>query len=111
MDFCVIVIIWTYVIRISIVELLRHAASLQVADVDMWIEILNIISKMGCSTEASTFFLESGGSFSLVPMDIDLEERTYTLVGEGDSSTQETSEQVVKVSIENSSSDIGVFFF
>lgn len=93
----------------GIVALLRHAASLQVAGVDMLIEILNIISKMGCSTEASAFFLESGGSFALVPMEIDLEERTATSVGEGGSSTQETSEQAVEVTVENSSSNIDVF--
>lgn len=90
-------------------ELLRHAASLRVAGVDMLIEILNTISKMGCSTEASAFFVESAGSFAPVPMEIDLGERTAMSVGEGDSSMEETSEQAVEVSVENSSANIEVF--
>ncbi|KAL6600606.1 hypothetical protein ACP70R_045406 [Stipagrostis hirtigluma subsp. patula] len=52
-------------------ELMRHASSLRTSGVDMLIEILNTISKVGCGGDSASC-IESGNSSAAVPMDTDV---------------------------------------
>eukprot|EP01018_Ginkgo_biloba_P023205 Gb_26784 [translate_table: standard] len=90
-------------------ELMRHAASLRGPGVDMLIEILNTIAKIGCGAEASSSFQESAISVAPVPMETDLEGGTPVSVGGGKLSRTETSEQPVEVSLENSYINVETF--
>ncbi|KAF8750432.1 hypothetical protein HU200_012382 [Digitaria exilis] len=56
-------------------ELMRHASSLRSSGVDMFIEILNIVFKIGCSEESDSH-KECDNSSAAVPMDTDLEGAT-----------------------------------
>ncbi|XP_062194138.1 E3 ubiquitin-protein ligase UPL1-like isoform X2 [Phragmites australis] len=53
-------------------ELMRHASSLRSSGVDMFIEILNTIAKVGCGGDSNSC-MESDKSSAAVPMDTDVE--------------------------------------
>ncbi|XP_025799931.1 E3 ubiquitin-protein ligase UPL1-like isoform X2 [Panicum hallii] len=53
-------------------ELMRHASSLRSSGVDMFIEILNTVSKIGCGGDSNSC-TECDNSCAAVPMDTDVE--------------------------------------
>ncbi|KAG2642289.1 hypothetical protein PVAP13_2KG198574 [Panicum virgatum] len=53
-------------------ELMRHASSLRSSGVDMFIEILNTVSKIGCGGDSNSC-TECDNSSAAVPMDTDVE--------------------------------------
>jgi len=54
-------------------EMIRHAASLRRNGVDVLIEILNTITKLGFGTEVSSLLQEYSRSYVHVPMETNLE--------------------------------------
>ncbi|XP_021641769.2 E3 ubiquitin-protein ligase UPL1 isoform X2 [Hevea brasiliensis] len=75
-------------------ELMRHASSLRGPGVDMVIEILNAISKIGSGVDASCSSLDSlccSGS-TPVPMETDAEERCSVPADDGESIRMDSSE-------------------
>ncbi|XP_038983602.1 E3 ubiquitin-protein ligase UPL1-like isoform X2 [Phoenix dactylifera] len=89
-------------------ELMRHASSLRASGVDMLIEILNTISKIGSGLDpcSSTELMSSAAP---VPMETDLEERKPISLGEGETSNMGNSEQMNEVSSDNASMTIESF--
>ncbi|CAN6556117.1 unnamed protein product [Malus baccata var. baccata] len=77
-------------------ELMRHASSLRGPGVDMLIEILNAISKIGHGVDASYMSIDPLGSSTPVPMETDGEERNLVMSDNGESSKTESSEQTVE---------------
>ncbi|XP_062199173.1 E3 ubiquitin-protein ligase UPL1-like isoform X2 [Phragmites australis] len=73
-------------------ELMRHASSLRSSGVDVFIEILNNISKVGCDGDPSCC-VESDKSSAAVHMDTDVEEMTSQT--EGVTSEVESSGKLV----------------
>ncbi|XP_058115253.1 E3 ubiquitin-protein ligase UPL1 isoform X2 [Magnolia sinica] len=78
-------------------ELMRHASSLRGPGVDMLIEILNTISKIGSGAESSSSSIDPQGPSTAVPMETDTEERILVSSDEGDSSKMDSSEQITEV--------------
>lgn len=89
-------------------ELMRHAASLRGPGVDVLIEILNTIAKLGSGAEMSSLLQDSASSSVPVPMETDLEQKTVSSV-DGDESSRATSELGVDTSAENLSSNMESF--
>nr|XP_011461878.1 PREDICTED: E3 ubiquitin-protein ligase UPL1 isoform X1 [Fragaria vesca subsp. vesca] len=74
-------------------ELMRHASSLRGPGVDMLIEILNAISKIGHGVDASLTSTEVPSSSTPVPMETDGEERNVVMSDDRESSKMDSSEQ------------------
>ncbi|XP_022716730.1 E3 ubiquitin-protein ligase UPL1-like isoform X2 [Durio zibethinus] len=72
-------------------ELMRHASSLRAPGVDMVIEILNVILKIGSGVDSSCLAAESSAP---VPMETDAEERNLIQRDDRESSRIESSEQL-----------------
>ncbi|KAI3466413.1 hypothetical protein Pfo_023076 [Paulownia fortunei] len=73
-------------------ELMRHASSLRGPGVDMLIEILNKIAKIGSGVESS-LFTDSLSCSQPVPMETESEKRVLVLSDDGDSCRPENIEQ------------------
>ncbi|KAK8527091.1 hypothetical protein V6N13_084961 [Hibiscus sabdariffa] len=86
-------------------ELMRHASSLRAPGVDMVIEILNVILRIGCGADTS-FSAESSVH---VPMETDAEEKNLVQLDDRESSRIGSSEQMSEPSSDTSSMDIEVF--
>ncbi|KAE8654177.1 hypothetical protein F3Y22_tig00117056pilonHSYRG01052 [Hibiscus syriacus] len=86
-------------------ELMRHASSLRAPGVDMVIEILNVMLRIGSGADTS-FAAESSAPVS---METDAEERNLIQPDEGESSRIECSEQMLEPSSDNSSMSIELF--
>lgn len=84
-------------------ELLRHQSSLRSSGVDMLIEILNTISKVGCGGESSSC-TESGNSSTPLPMETDVQGGTSR--SEVGTSEVGSSEKMVDASLDATSSSI-----
>ncbi|KAG9448576.1 hypothetical protein H6P81_008541 [Aristolochia fimbriata] len=77
-------------------ELMRHASSLRGPGVDMLIEILQTISRIGTCIEVPPSSSDLLGSSSVpVPMETDTEEKNMVGVDDNDSSRTESSEQMI----------------
>ncbi|XP_077221899.1 LOW protein: E3 ubiquitin ligase-like protein isoform X2 [Tasmannia lanceolata] len=74
-------------------ELMRHASSLRGPGVDVLIEILNTISKIGSGVEAPSSSTDIPSNSPPVPMETDLEEKNL----DGESSKMESSDQTIEV--------------
>ncbi|XP_050371147.1 E3 ubiquitin-protein ligase UPL1 isoform X2 [Argentina anserina] len=74
-------------------ELMRHASSLRGPGVDMLIEILNAISKIGHGVDASLTSTEVPSSSTPVPMETDGEERNVVMSDDRESSKMDSLEQ------------------
>ncbi|KAK9005222.1 hypothetical protein V6N11_042666 [Hibiscus sabdariffa] len=86
-------------------ELMRHATSLRAPGVDMVIEILNVILRIGSGADTS-FAAESSAP---VPMETDAEERNLIQPDDRESSRIESSEQMSEPSLDTSSMNIELF--
>ncbi|XP_040383322.1 E3 ubiquitin-protein ligase UPL1-like isoform X1 [Oryza brachyantha] len=84
-------------------ELMRHQSSLRSSGVDMLIEILNTISKVGCGGDSS-FCTESDNSIMPLPMETDVQVGTSS--NEAETSVVGSSEKMVDTSLDASSSSI-----
>ncbi|KAK1274353.1 E3 ubiquitin-protein ligase UPL1 [Acorus gramineus] len=82
-------------------ELMRHASSLRGLGVDMLIEILNTILKIGSEAEPFPSSIESSTSSAATPMETDQEEGSFVSQDEAESSRMGSIEQP----LESSSSD------
>nr|DAD23683.1 TPA_asm: hypothetical protein HUJ06_025146 [Nelumbo nucifera] len=89
-------------------ELMRHASSLRGPGVEMLIEILNVISKIGSGVETSCSSNDSLFSSAAVPMETDTEERIVPS-DDGEPSKMESSEQMAELSSEGSLVNIELF--
>ncbi|PPR89007.1 hypothetical protein GOBAR_AA31676 [Gossypium barbadense] len=87
-------------------ELMRHASSLRAPGVDMVIEILNVILRIGTGTDTSSFAAESS---TPVPMETDAEERNLIQPDDRESSRSESSNQMSEVSPDTSLMNIELF--
>ncbi|KAE8704296.1 E3 ubiquitin-protein ligase UPL2 [Hibiscus syriacus] len=87
-------------------ELMRHASSLRAPGVDMVIEILNVVMRIGSGADTSSFAAESSAP---VPMETDAEERNLIQPDDGESSRIESSEQMSEPSSDASSMNIELF--
>ncbi|KAM1806044.1 hypothetical protein ACFX11_029236 [Malus domestica] len=90
-------------------ELMRHASSLRGPGVDMLIEILNAISKIGHGVDAPYMSIDPLGSSTPVPMETDGEERNLVLSDNGESSKTESSEQTVEPPSDSSVGNVELF--
>ncbi|XP_070663520.1 E3 ubiquitin-protein ligase UPL1-like isoform X2 [Malus domestica] len=90
-------------------ELMRHASSLRGPGVDMLIEILNAISKIGHGVDASYMSIDPLGSSTPVPMETDGEERNLVMSDNGESSKTESSEQTVEPPSDSSVGNVELF--
>lgn len=80
-------------------ELMRHASSLRGPGVDMLLEILNSISKIGQGVDASLCMsTDPSCSSTPVPMETDGEERNLVLSDDRESSKMDSSEQTAEPS-------------
>ncbi|XWS51731.1 hypothetical protein CRYUN_Cryun11dG0008600 [Craigia yunnanensis] len=79
----------------SLDELMRHASSLRVPGVDMVIEILNVILRIGSGVDTSYLAAESSAH---VPMETDADERNLIQRDARESSRIESSEQTAEPS-------------
>ncbi|XP_057852533.2 E3 ubiquitin-protein ligase UPL1 isoform X1 [Cryptomeria japonica] len=82
-------------------ELMRHAASLRGPGVDVLIEILNTIAKIGSAQETPSLLQDSAGTS--VPMETDF------ISVDGEESSSATPEQAVDVSADSLSSNMEAF--
>ncbi|KAG6793628.1 hypothetical protein POTOM_002843 [Populus tomentosa] len=90
-------------------ELMRHASSLRGPGVDMVIEILNAISKIGSGVDAS--YLPTDPTCSApVPMETDAEERSTVLSDDRESFRMETLEQTTEQSSDASVANVESLF-
>ncbi|KAB2044499.1 hypothetical protein ES319_D01G095000v1 [Gossypium barbadense] len=87
-------------------ELMRHASSLRAPGVDMVIEILNVILRIGTGADTSSFAAESSAP---VPMETDAEERNLIQPDDRESSRSESSDQMSEVSPDTSLMNIELF--
>ncbi|XWS11367.1 hypothetical protein CRYUN_Cryun38cG0078100 [Craigia yunnanensis] len=87
-------------------ELMRHASSLRALGVDMVIEILNVIVRIGSGVDTSYFTAESSAP---VPMETDAEERNLIQRDDGETSRIDTSEQMAEPSSDTSLVNIELF--
>ncbi|KAF8414274.1 hypothetical protein HHK36_002275 [Tetracentron sinense] len=83
-------------------ELMRHASSLRGPGVDMLIEILTTISRIGSGVEGSSSSTDSLCSSVPVPMESDAEDRSLVSSDDGESSKMESSEQTADPSSDGS---------
>eukprot|EP00258_Populus_trichocarpa_P029676 XP_024445695.1 E3 ubiquitin-protein ligase UPL1 isoform X3 [Populus trichocarpa] len=90
-------------------ELMRHASSLRGPGVDMVIEILNAISKIGSGVDASYSPTDPSCS-APVPMETDAEERSPVLSDERESFRMETLEQATEQSSDASVANVESLF-
>ena len=90
-------------------ELMRHASSLRGPGVDMLIEILNTISKIGSVAEAPPSSSDSLCSSTPIPMETDAEDRNLVISDDKESSKMESSEQTVETSSDASLANIESF--
>ncbi|KAF9587900.1 hypothetical protein IFM89_006154 [Coptis chinensis] len=90
-------------------ELMRHASSLRGPGVDMLMEILFTISKIGHGVEAPSLATESIGCSAPVPMETDAEESILVSTDDGEFSKMETSEQITEASPDGSLANIESF--
>ncbi|XXG72650.1 hypothetical protein AAC387_Pa07g1701 [Persea americana] len=77
-------------------ELMRHASSLRGPGVDMLIEILDTILKIGPGVDVASSSTDLIASSAPVPMETDSEERNLALSDEGESSRMESSDKVTE---------------
>lgn len=89
-------------------ELMRHASSLRGPGVDMLIEILNAISKIGNGIDTSYLSTDPLCSSTPVPMETDGEERNL-IVEDKESSKIDNSEQTTEPSSDSSSGNVDSF--
>ncbi|XP_011038806.1 PREDICTED: E3 ubiquitin-protein ligase UPL1 isoform X3 [Populus euphratica] len=90
-------------------ELMRHASSLRGPGVDMVIEILNAISKIGSGFDASYSSTDPSCS-APVPMETDAEERSPVLSDDRESFRLETLEQTTEQSSDASVANVESLF-
>ena len=90
-------------------ELMRHASSLRGPGVDMVIEILNAISKIGSGVDASYSPTDPTCS-APVPMETDAEERSPVLSDDRESFRMETLEQTTEQSSDASVANVESLF-
>ncbi|XP_019051618.1 PREDICTED: E3 ubiquitin-protein ligase UPL1-like isoform X2 [Nelumbo nucifera] len=90
-------------------ELMRHASSLRGPGVEMLIEILNVISKIGSGVETSCPSNDSLFSSTPVPTETDGEEGNLVSSHDGDSSKMESFEQTAELSSDGSLINIELF--
>ncbi|KAF9616997.1 hypothetical protein IFM89_033067 [Coptis chinensis] len=90
-------------------ELMRHASSLRGPGVDMIMEILFTISKIGHGVEAPSLSTESIGCSAPVLMETDAEESILVSTDDGEFSKMETSEQITEASPDGSLANIESF--
>ncbi|KAJ6966039.1 E3 ubiquitin-protein ligase UPL1 isoform X3 [Populus alba x Populus x berolinensis] len=90
-------------------ELMRHASSLRGPGVDMVIEILNAISKIGSGVDASYSPTDPTCS-APVPMETDAEERSTVLSDDRESFRMETLEQTTEQSSDASVANVESLF-
>ncbi|KAL5803856.1 hypothetical protein ACOSQ3_030656 [Xanthoceras sorbifolium] len=90
-------------------ELMRHASSLRGPGVDMVIEILSAIIKIGSGVDASNVSSDSPCDSTAVPMETDAEERNLVMPGDGESSKMDSSEQTAESSSDASLVNIESF--
>ncbi|KAK2997133.1 hypothetical protein RJ639_026658, partial [Escallonia herrerae] len=84
-------------------ELMRHASSLRGPGVEMLIEILNAISKLGSGLEASFSSTDSAGCSTPVPMETDPEDRNLASTDDKESCKVERLEPLPELSTDASS--------
>ena len=90
-------------------ELMRHASSLRGPGVDMLIEILNVITKIGSGVDGSCASTDPSCS-APVPMETDAEERSLVLSDDRGSFRMETLEQTTEQSSDTSAANIDSLF-
>ncbi|XP_031286240.1 E3 ubiquitin-protein ligase UPL1 isoform X2 [Pistacia vera] len=90
-------------------ELMRHASSLRGPGVDMVIEILNAIIKIGSGADPSCLSTDALCDSTPVPMETDVEERTLVTPDDRDSSKMDSSEQTSESSSDASLANIESF--
>lgn len=90
-------------------ELMRHASSLRGPGVDMLIEILNAISKIGSGTESPPSSSDSMCPSTPIPMETDAEDRNLVASDDKESSKMESSEQAMEPSSDASLANIESF--
>ncbi|XVF70904.1 hypothetical protein PTKIN_Ptkin11bG0199900 [Pterospermum kingtungense] len=90
----------------SLDELMRHASSLRAPGVDMVIEILNVILRIGSGGDTSCLAAESSAP---VPMETDAEERILIQQDDRESSRIESSEQTAEPSSDSSLMNVELF--
>ena len=88
--------------------MIRHAPYLRGHGVDVLIEILNTIAKLGFGAEVSSLLQKIASSYVPVPMKTDLEQQTISSV-DGDESSMVTSELGVGTYAEKLSSNMEFF--
>ncbi|XP_011044918.1 PREDICTED: E3 ubiquitin-protein ligase UPL1-like isoform X2 [Populus euphratica] len=90
-------------------ELMRHASSLRGPGVDMLIEILNVITKIGSGVDGSCPSTDPSCS-APVPMETDAEERSLVLSDDRGSFRMETLEQTTEQSTDTTASNVDSLF-
>ncbi|KAK1310386.1 E3 ubiquitin-protein ligase UPL1 [Acorus calamus] len=90
-------------------ELMRHASSLRGLGVDMLIEILNTILKIGSEAEPFPSSIESSMSSAATPMETDQEEGSLVSQDEAESSRMGSIEQPLESSSDGSSINVESF--
>ncbi|TXG67972.1 hypothetical protein EZV62_009247 [Acer yangbiense] len=90
-------------------ELMRHASSLRGPGVDMVIEILDAIIKIGSGVDASNVSSDSPCDSTAVPMETDAEERNLVMPDDRESSKMDSSEQTAESSSDASLVNIESF--
>lgn len=90
-------------------ELMRHASSLRGPGVDMVIEILNVIIKVGSGADSSCLSTDTLSDTTPVPMETDVEERSLVLPDDRESSKMDGSEQTAELTSDASLVNIELF--
>uniref|UniRef100_A0A2P2M8T8 HECT-type E3 ubiquitin transferase n=1 Tax=Rhizophora mucronata TaxID=61149 RepID=A0A2P2M8T8_RHIMU len=90
-------------------ELLRHASSLRGPGVDMMIEILNVISKIGSGVDASCLPTDPPSSNTPVPMETVAEERSIVPLDDRESSKMVISEQSIEQASDTTTMNVEAF--
>ncbi|XP_043690385.1 E3 ubiquitin-protein ligase UPL1-like isoform X2 [Telopea speciosissima] len=90
-------------------ELMRHASSLRGPGVEMLMEILNTIMKIGSGVEAPSPSTDSICSSTPVPMETDAEEKNLLSSDDGESSKMECAEHATEPSSDGSLVNIESF--
>ncbi|KAL0353502.1 UNVERIFIED_CONTAM: E3 ubiquitin-protein ligase UPL1 [Sesamum angustifolium] len=90
-------------------ELMRHASSLRGPGVDMLIEILTKIAKIGSGLESASLSTDSPSCSQPVPMETESENRDVTMMDDRDSCRPGSSEQLTDVVPDASSTNVESF--
>ncbi|XP_048323503.2 E3 ubiquitin-protein ligase UPL1 isoform X3 [Ziziphus jujuba] len=90
-------------------ELMRHASSLRGPGVDMLIEILNVISKIGNGIDTSYLSTDPTSCSTPVPMETDGEERNLIVADDKETSKIDNSEQTAELSSDSSLANVESF--